>query len=217
MREPRVPAGPEELRLSEADMLTGFVLVRAAAELSDRTISAGVVLIIHPVLLLGFHYPDDQRLDRSTGGRPSWPAPVCAGALAGYEVRPAEWMHSSGPAQPVPTGIFTAVEHGGRTGYCPGIEGIRHIDRSAAKTDHELLIRGFGGRGPRTAPALRAIPEEVATCAIIPTSPGAFVAPNRRSASPTPGRDAASRNLVRVVVRVGLCGVMPLVSLSRRV
>lgn len=38
-------------------------------------------------------------------------------------IRPAEWMHSSGPAQPVLTGIFTAVEHGGRMGPLPGDRG----------------------------------------------------------------------------------------------
>ena len=39
LREPRVPAGPEELAAFEADVLAGFVLARAAAGLSDRTIS----------------------------------------------------------------------------------------------------------------------------------------------------------------------------------
>src|SRR5215475_4708894 len=43
LREPRVPAGPEELAAFEADVLAGFVLARAAAGLSDRTISLDVI------------------------------------------------------------------------------------------------------------------------------------------------------------------------------
>jgi hypothetical protein len=42
LRETRVPAGPEELAAFEADALAGFVLARAAAGLSDRTISLDV-------------------------------------------------------------------------------------------------------------------------------------------------------------------------------
>ena len=41
MREARVPAGPEAAAF-ETDVLAGFVLARAAAGLSDRTISADV-------------------------------------------------------------------------------------------------------------------------------------------------------------------------------
>ena len=43
MREARVPAGPEELAAFETDVLAGFVLARAAAGLSDNTISVGRV------------------------------------------------------------------------------------------------------------------------------------------------------------------------------
>ena len=42
LRERRVLAGPEELAGFEADVLAGFVLARAAAGLSDRTISLDV-------------------------------------------------------------------------------------------------------------------------------------------------------------------------------
>ena len=42
MREACVPAGPEGLAAFEMDVLAGFVLARAAAGLSDRTISADV-------------------------------------------------------------------------------------------------------------------------------------------------------------------------------
>jgi integrase/recombinase XerD len=42
LREPRVPAGPEELAAFETDVLAGLVLARAAAGLSDRTISLDV-------------------------------------------------------------------------------------------------------------------------------------------------------------------------------
>src|SRR5579863_7746923 len=42
MREVRVPAGPEAAGALETDVLAGFVLARAAAGLSDRTISADV-------------------------------------------------------------------------------------------------------------------------------------------------------------------------------
>jgi integrase/recombinase XerD len=42
MREARVPEGPEAVAAFETDVLAGFVLARAAAGLSDRTISADV-------------------------------------------------------------------------------------------------------------------------------------------------------------------------------
>src|SRR5487761_1389536 len=42
MREARVPAGPDAAEALETDVLAGFVLARAAAGLSDRTISADV-------------------------------------------------------------------------------------------------------------------------------------------------------------------------------
>ena len=42
MREARVPAGPEETAAFETDVLAGFVLARAAAGLSDKTISGDV-------------------------------------------------------------------------------------------------------------------------------------------------------------------------------
>ena len=43
LREARAPAGPEELAAFETDVLAGFVLARAAAGLSDGTISSDVV------------------------------------------------------------------------------------------------------------------------------------------------------------------------------
>ena len=43
LRDVRGPAGPEELGASETDVLAGFVLARAAAGLSDGTISSDVI------------------------------------------------------------------------------------------------------------------------------------------------------------------------------
>jgi integrase/recombinase XerD len=43
LREARAPAGPAELAGFETDVLAGFVLARAAAGLSDGTISSDVV------------------------------------------------------------------------------------------------------------------------------------------------------------------------------
>jgi site-specific recombinase XerD len=43
LRDARVPAGPGELAAFETDVLAGFVLARAAAGLSDATISSDVV------------------------------------------------------------------------------------------------------------------------------------------------------------------------------
>jgi hypothetical protein len=43
LMEARAPAGPEELAGFETDVLAGFVLARAAAGLSDGTISSDVV------------------------------------------------------------------------------------------------------------------------------------------------------------------------------
>jgi hypothetical protein len=42
MREARVPEGPEAAAAFERDVLAGFVAARAAADLSDKTISADV-------------------------------------------------------------------------------------------------------------------------------------------------------------------------------
>jgi integrase/recombinase XerD len=42
LRERRAPAAPEELAAFETDVLAGFVLARAVAGLSDRTISSDV-------------------------------------------------------------------------------------------------------------------------------------------------------------------------------
>jgi hypothetical protein len=43
LREARVPAGPDELLAFETDVLAGFVLARAAADLSDNTIRSDVL------------------------------------------------------------------------------------------------------------------------------------------------------------------------------
>ena len=43
LRDVRSPAGPDELAAFETDVLAGFVLARAAAGLSDGTISSDVV------------------------------------------------------------------------------------------------------------------------------------------------------------------------------
>jgi site-specific recombinase XerD len=43
LRDVRVPAGPEELAAFETEVMSGFVLARAAAGLSDRTISLDVL------------------------------------------------------------------------------------------------------------------------------------------------------------------------------
>jgi hypothetical protein len=43
LRDARAPAGPEELAGFETDVLAGFVLARAAAGLSDGTISSDMV------------------------------------------------------------------------------------------------------------------------------------------------------------------------------
>ena len=42
LREARAPGSPEELAAFETDVMAGFVLARAAAGLSDRTISLDV-------------------------------------------------------------------------------------------------------------------------------------------------------------------------------
>jgi integrase/recombinase XerD len=45
LREARTPLSPEELVEFETDVLAGFVLARAAAGLSDATISSDVIHI----------------------------------------------------------------------------------------------------------------------------------------------------------------------------
>src|SRR5215472_9962238 len=73
LREARVPAGPEELAAFEADVLAGFVLARAAAGLSDRTISCDVTHL--------------EQI-RAWFGRPLWEmAPADADAYFGKALR----------------------------------------------------------------------------------------------------------------------------------
>ena len=43
LRDARAPAGPDELDAFETDVLAGFVLARAAAGLSDGTVSSDVI------------------------------------------------------------------------------------------------------------------------------------------------------------------------------
>jgi hypothetical protein len=43
LRDSRAVAGPDELEAFETDVLAGFVLARAAAGLSDGTISSDVI------------------------------------------------------------------------------------------------------------------------------------------------------------------------------
>ena len=43
LRDVRAPAGPDELAAFETDVLAGFVLARAAAGLSDGTVSSDVI------------------------------------------------------------------------------------------------------------------------------------------------------------------------------
>ena len=42
LRDPRAPAGPDEIAAFETDVLAGFVLARAAAGLADATIRSDV-------------------------------------------------------------------------------------------------------------------------------------------------------------------------------
>ena len=73
LREARAPGSPEELAAFEADVLAGFVLARAAAGLSDRTISLDV-----------WHLEQA----RAWFGRPLWEmAPADADAYFGKVLR----------------------------------------------------------------------------------------------------------------------------------
>jgi len=73
LREARAPGSPEELAAFETDVLAGFVLARAAAGLSDRTISLDV-----------WHLEQA----RAWFGRPLWEmAPADADAYFGKVLR----------------------------------------------------------------------------------------------------------------------------------
>lgn len=51
LRDVRAAAGPDELEAFETDVLAGFVLARAAAGLSDGTISSDVIHQARPRML----------------------------------------------------------------------------------------------------------------------------------------------------------------------
>src|SRR5215470_1664843 len=113
LRERRVPAGPEELAAFETDVLAGFVLARAAAGLSDRTISLDVTHL--------------EQI-RAWFGRPLWEMqPADADAYFGKALRGAAKGTQLSRAQALKTYfMFVELRHkttiyqlAGRVAECP--------------------------------------------------------------------------------------------------
>ena len=152
LREARAPAGPEELAAFETDVLAGFVLARAAAGLSDRTISLDVTHLEQV---------------RAWFGRPLWEMqPADADEYFGKVLRAAARGTLLSRAQALKTYfLFTELRHKaaiyqltGRVAECP----VDEMNRPrGGRAQAALRIPPEAGQVARLFAGWR---EELATC-----------------------------------------------------
>ena len=135
LRDVRAPAGPDELAAFETDVLAGFVLARAAAGLSDGTISSDVIHLEQV---------------RAWFGRPLWDMePADADAYFGKVLRGAARGTRLSRAQALKTYfLFVELRHKaeihqmtGRVAECP----IDEVNRPRGRRRP-----GCGSRRPRS-------------------------------------------------------------------
>ena len=197
LRDVRAPAGPEELAAFETDVLAGFVLARAAAGLSDGTISSDVVHLEQV---------------RAWFGRPLWEMePADADAYFGKVLRGAARGTRLSRAQALKTYfLFLELRHKaeihqmtGRVAECPIDEVNRPRGRQQARLrippSAEQVGRLFAGwRGElatcrKFAPAAR----NYAAC----TAAGRGRAAGERGLQARPGRYQVGSGPVRQAAR----------------
>jgi hypothetical protein len=151
LRETRAPVGPEELVEFETDVLAGFVLARAAAGLSDASISSDVIHIEQV---------------RAWLGRPLWAMePADADAYFGQVLRGAAKGTRLSRAQAIKTYfLFLELRHKieihqmtGHVVECP----IDEMNRPRGQKDAALRIPPSAEQITRLFASWR---EELATC-----------------------------------------------------
>jgi integrase/recombinase XerD len=115
LREMRAPASPEELADFETDVLSGFVLARAAAGLADSTVRSDVV---------------NLEQVRAWFGRPLWEMePADAGAYFGTALRAAAKNTRRGRAQALKTYFqFLELRHKSEVHQLTGRVAERPVD-----------------------------------------------------------------------------------------
>ncbi|MFG1946709.1 tyrosine-type recombinase/integrase [Nonomuraea sp. NPDC048826] len=174
LREARAPVGPEELVEFETDVLAGFVLARAAAGLSDATISSEVIHIEQV---------------RAWLGRPLWSMePADADAYFGQVLRGAAKGTRLSRAQAIKTYfLFLELRHKieihqltGHVVECP----IDEMNRPRGQKDAALRIPPSAEQITRLFAGWRA---ELATC---------------RKFAPTARNYTAARLMAEVGLRV---------------
>ncbi|MGJ6966951.1 tyrosine-type recombinase/integrase [Streptosporangium sp. G11] len=174
LREARAPVGPEELAEFETDVLAGFVLARAAASLSDATISSEVIHIEQV---------------RAWLGRPLWSMePADADAYFGQVLRGAAKGTRLSRAQAIKTYfLFLELRHKieihqltGHVVECP----IDEMNRPRGQKDAALRIPPSAEQITRLFADWR---EELATC---------------RKFAPTARNYTAARLMAEVGLRV---------------
>ncbi|MBB5781716.1 site-specific integrase [Nonomuraea jabiensis] len=174
LREARAPVGPEELVEFETDVLAGFVLARAAAGLSDTTISSEVIHIEQV---------------RAWLGRPLWSMePADADAYFGQVLRGAAKGTRLSRAQAIKTYfLFLELRHKieihqltGHVVECP----IDEMNRPRGQKDAALRIPPGAEQITRLFAGWRA---ELATC---------------RKFAPTARNYTAARLMAEVGLRV---------------
>ena len=151
LRDVRAPAGPDELAAFETDVLAGFVLARAAAGLSDGTISSDVIHLEQV---------------RAWFGRPLWDMePADADAYFGKVLRGAAKGTRLSRAQALKTYfLFVELRHKaeihqmtGRVVECP----IDEVNRPRGRQQARLRIPPAAGQVGRLFAGWRG---ELATC-----------------------------------------------------
>ena len=149
LREARAPAGAEELVAFETDVLAGFVLARAAAGLSDGTISSDVIHLEQV---------------RAWFGRPLWDMePADADAYFGKVLRGAARGTRLSRAQALKTYfVFVELRHKaeihqmtGRVAECPIDEVNRPRGRSRPGCGSRRRRIRWGGCSPGGAGSWR--------------------------------------------------------------
>ena len=201
LREARGPVGPEELAGFETDVLAGFVLARAAAGLSDGTISSDVVHLEQV---------------RAWFGRPLWEMePADADVYFGKVLRGAARGTRLSRAQALKTYfVFLELRHKaeihqvtGRVAECP----IDEVNRPRGRQQARLRIPPTAEQAGRLFAGWRG---ELATCRKFAPAARNYAGGRRRPAGQRgpyagPGRRAVGAGPVRQAQRPAWQGIAP--------
>ena len=197
LREMRAPASQEELADFETDVLSGFVLARAAAGLADSTVRSDVV---------------NLEQVRAWFGRPLWEMePADADAYFGTALRAAAKNTRRGRAQALKTYFqFLELRHKSRDPPAdrPGGRVPDRCDEPAARPGHGVAAhpavrRPGGGPVRRVARRAGSLPQVRPDGAELRGGPadGRGGAAGERGPTPGPGRRQVGAGPVREAAR----------------